>query len=1210
VLTISATSLIAATLLPTPWTNQDIGSVGQTGSSSFASGVFTVQGAGADIWGTSDAFQAVMQPITGDVQIVARVATMQATNTYAKAGLMLRGALTANSAHVILDVRPNGSIEFMTRSSNGGLTSYLSGATQTAPVWLKLTRVGNTVTGFVSSSGLSWTQVGSTTLSIPAAANVGLIVTSHSVSQLSTATFDNVAVAGGTTLVAPWQNIDIGAVGQAGAGSSSNSVFSLKGAGSDIWGSSDSFHAVQQSLTGDAQLIARVTSIQNTNTFAKAGLMLRDSTAAGAAHVILDVRPTGDIEFMTRAASGGVTTWLSGAVKTAPVWLKLTRAASLVTGYVSADGASWTEVGSTTLTFGPSPLAALIVTSHDTAQLNAATFDNVSAGPLAIVLPPPPETPNSPSPSMGASGVSAPTVSLSWTAAGATSYDVNFGTTNPPPQASAGVTTASYAASNLQRGVTYYWQVIAKNNRGLNAGPVWSFTTIAPPPPSSPGSPSPSTGATGVPATSVTLSWSAMDATAYDLRFGTTNPPPQISTGLATPSYSASNLQQNTVYYWQVVARNGSGSSAGSVWSFTTVVGPPSTPASPSPSNSGTGVPGTSLSLSWTATGATSYDLSFGTTNPPPAVTTGLTAASYLVSSLQQSTKYYWQVVAKNVSGSTAGPVWSFMTVSPPPAAPASPSPSAGATSVSALSVTMSWTAAGATSYDVNFGSTNPPPAAVAGLTAASYTMSNLQQGTTYYWQVLARNSNGATTGAVWSFATASTTPPSTSGVPSQYSAITDRVPRAKPALPQLGAAGYTFNDPAFGSKILRVTDGQTRPGLVNRSFRVPSNAHAAAWNSTSTKFFVTSNDGTIIPFKFDPLTMTASRFPSGPNENGGLTLTFYTEAQFSLVNPNLVFGGGGSNGRTILSYDFSTSAYSTIVNLDNIVPGLANTYIGMVSTGGVPNETLLTFFGGGGQDAHYYALLQPLAGGPSKLLNTMASTINGAPTSTLLNFHIHAMQIDKSGRYVFIYPTGPELSAPRNASQVYLWDTTTDAITALTASMHPFGHDAAGFGVWINEDCCTSSSWDAAQWQFRWLASPTQTTDLISPIITPQEIYMADHTTWSNAQPDRLVPVISSTYRYGNNTAPWRAWDDEIIAIDTTNGAGGTVWRFAHHRSAIGSDSNAAQPYFWYEPIANISPDGKWVIFTSNWEKTLGTDSSEATARQDVFLVQLTPLP
>ena len=47
---------------------------------------------------------------------------------------MLRSSLTPDSAHVILDVRPNGSIEFMTRSVNGGSTSYISGATQIAPV--------------------------------------------------------------------------------------------------------------------------------------------------------------------------------------------------------------------------------------------------------------------------------------------------------------------------------------------------------------------------------------------------------------------------------------------------------------------------------------------------------------------------------------------------------------------------------------------------------------------------------------------------------------------------------------------------------------------------------------------------------------------------------------------------------------------------------------------------------------------------------------------------------------------------------------------------------------------------------------------------------------------------------------------------------------------------------------------------------------------
>jgi hypothetical protein len=67
-------------------------------------------------------------------------------------------------------------------------------------------------------------------------------------------------------------------------------------------------------------------------------------------------------------------------------------------------------------------------------------------------------------------------------------------------------------------------------------------------------------------------------------------------------------------------------------------------------------------------------------------------------------------------------------------------------------------------------------------------------------------------------------------------------------------------------------------------------------------------------------------------------------------------------------------------------------------------------------------------------------------------------------------------------------------------------------------------------------------------------------------------------------------------------------VWRFAHHRSNVNSDSDPSSLYFWYEPIANISPDGRWVLFTSNWEKTLGRDSSEPTYRQDVFIVALTP--
>jgi hypothetical protein len=49
--------------------------------------------------------------------------------------------------------------------------------------------------------------------------------------------------------------------------------------------------------------------------------------------------------------------------------------------------------------------------------------------------------------------------------------------------------------------------------------------------------------------------------------------------------------------------------------------------------------------------------------------------------------------------------------------------------------------------------------------------------------------------------------------------------------------------------------------------------------------------------------------------------------------------------------------------------------------------------------------------------------------------------------------------------------------------------------------------------------------------------------------------------------------------------------------------------PSFWYEPRPNVSGDGRWVLFTSNWEKTLGADpvgESGTGYRQDVFLVQL----
>src|SRR5215831_21328247 len=76
--------------LPSGWQNQDVGNVGLAGSASYnaSSGVMTISGAGADIWGTADAFQFAYRSQAGDDYFMARVTSIQNTNQLAKAGVM------------------------------------------------------------------------------------------------------------------------------------------------------------------------------------------------------------------------------------------------------------------------------------------------------------------------------------------------------------------------------------------------------------------------------------------------------------------------------------------------------------------------------------------------------------------------------------------------------------------------------------------------------------------------------------------------------------------------------------------------------------------------------------------------------------------------------------------------------------------------------------------------------------------------------------------------------------------------------------------------------------------------------------------------------------------------------------------------------------------------------------------------------------------
>jgi len=135
-------------------------------------------------------------------------------------------------------------------------------------------------------------------------------------------------------------------------------------------------------MSGDGAIDARIVSMDNTNPYAKAGIMLRDSLNPGSPHVIIDVKPNGEVEFMTRAADGGSTSFIAGVQKSFPVSLKLVRMSgsptSSVTAYVldNATG-TWQVLNSVEVPLGSGASAGLAVTSHNDSMLNTGVFDGV-----------------------------------------------------------------------------------------------------------------------------------------------------------------------------------------------------------------------------------------------------------------------------------------------------------------------------------------------------------------------------------------------------------------------------------------------------------------------------------------------------------------------------------------------------------------------------------------------------------------------------------------------------------------------------------------------------------------------------------------------------------------------------------------------------------------------------------------------------------------
>lgn len=184
------------------------------------------------------------------------------------------------------------------------------------------------------------------------------------------------------TVPANWISVDLGSPTISGSGCESNGTYELEAGGKDIWSSADEGHFFGTQVVGDGEIIVRINSLDNVDSWTKAGLMMRTSLDDDSKNAFVCVTPGNGVAFQYRQSTGGSSSNTKSAGLLAPQWLRLTRVGNVLTGYFSSDGTSWNQVNGgnnpQTVELGDTVWVGLAMTSHDQTQLATAQAEQLS----------------------------------------------------------------------------------------------------------------------------------------------------------------------------------------------------------------------------------------------------------------------------------------------------------------------------------------------------------------------------------------------------------------------------------------------------------------------------------------------------------------------------------------------------------------------------------------------------------------------------------------------------------------------------------------------------------------------------------------------------------------------------------------------------------------------------------------------------------------
>jgi hypothetical protein len=406
-------------------------------------------------------------------------------------------------------------------------------------------------------------------------------------------------------------------------------------------------------------------------------------------------------------------------------------------------------------------------------------------------------------------------------------------------------------------------------------------------------------------------------------------------------------------------------------------------------------------------------------------------------------------------------------------------------------------------------------------------------------------------------------------------------------------ATNVVFTDPDFGESMVRATDSTTNFKLPDTFLRTEASGEANEWSADTKKFYVLGKGGQVLVLGFDPTTMAISSLPNA-GSGQALLVPIRPGPTFSFADPDLIYGTTNADQLTITSYRFSTGVSTPVIDTRTcgVQPPLG-TGRSVVSDDDVSlaaGDARISISEGGpesGKDMYVIVYDQTLG---CRWYNTQTGQIGGqwgaVGNANVNGYLIRHAYLSRSGNYVHILT---------DVGVSYQWDVATLNLSACAIGS---GLDCAGYGIEGYDTYVNAPGvLDDMQMVKRPLSDLSQITELIYPLPSPAYWGQVQHLTWSNVDANDSTPVCGSNYSYYGDpiNQPFAA---EIFCVET-DGLASTVWRFAHNRATYVWDS------FQTQPLGNVSLDGGFFLFTSDWDSQLGL-GSDWQPRTDVFIVKL----